>query len=152
MVVAAGGGGGGGLWVVLVLVVLILAFLLIPSSVLDRSGCAALHQLRSKCFAVIEFKRKNTSKIHASPAGKVIRTPLPQPTLPKPPPKPKMPTLPKPPPKSPAARRDLVRPPQLRRPVDALTDVGALRTEDAGGHPRVRVGAFRARHHCRPIL
>ena len=101
MVVAGGGGGlGGGLWAVLVLVVLILAFLLIPSSVLDRSGCTALHHLRSKCFAVIEFKRKNTSKIHASPAGKVIRTPLPQPTLPKPPPKPKMPTLPKPPPKS----------------------------------------------------
>jgi hypothetical protein len=101
VVVAGGGGGlGGGLWLVLVLVVLILAFLLIPSSVLDRSGCTALHHLRSKCFAVIEFKRKNTSKIHASPAGKVIRAPLPQPTLPKPPPKPKMPTLPKPPPKS----------------------------------------------------
>jgi len=101
VVVAGGGGGlGGGLWAVLVLVVLILAFLLIPSSVLDRSGCTALHHLRSKCFAVIEFKRKNTSKIHASPAGKVIRAPLPQPTLPKPPPKPKMPSLPKPPPKS----------------------------------------------------
>ena len=57
MVVAGGGGGlGGGLWAVLVLVVLILAFLLIPSSVLDRSGCAALHHLRSKCFAVIEFR------------------------------------------------------------------------------------------------
>ena len=125
----------------LVLVVLILAFLLIPSSVLDRSGCTALHHLRSKCFAVIEFKRKNTSKIHASPAGKVIRAPLPQPTLPKPPPKPKMPTLPKPPPKSPRAAAT-PRSPASAPAVHRCTD------EDAGG----RVREWRARAPPLPVL